>query len=279
MKISIIVPSYNYKQYIDACLQSIQMQTYRDFEVLIADGGSKDGSLQIIEMYCENDHRFKLVSQEDKGQPDAINKALAFADGEIIGFLNSDDIYLSNDVFSVIANTFSAYKDVSIVSSGGYYIQADGKYIKPIHLRYHPLDNISWMKYRVACIQPSTFWKRNVSDSISFRTDFHFSFDSVFFYEAYTRFSWLEIPNITAGYRLHGENKSMSVKSKRIIELAAFEKIKFGQKSVRGLYLTFIGKLIGLFEKLGLIGTILSKIVYFVVNSLSFLTCYRLPGI
>jgi glycosyltransferase involved in cell wall biosynthesis len=279
MKVSVAVPSYNYAQYIRACLSSIQSQTHVDFEVLIADGGSTDGSLEIIEEFCRGDSRFRLISREDGGQPDAVNKAMDMACGDIMCFLNTDDVYLNDAVFSGVVEAFDTYKDISIISAGGYYIDDRGRYIKPVRLRYHPLDNIGWMKYRVACLQPATFWKKHVYMEIGFKKEFHFSFDSVFFYEAYTRYSWLKLDDELAGYRLHGENKSTSVKSVRIRELADFEEIKFGAGCWRAIYLRAISSLIKFFEKRGEVGRVASRMTYLLVNSLAFISCYRLPGI
>jgi glycosyltransferase involved in cell wall biosynthesis len=279
MKISVAIPSYNYAQYIGACLSSIQSQSYPDFEVLIADGGSGDGSLDIIEEYCRNDSRFRLVSRKDDGQPDAVCKALDLAVGDIQCFLNADDIYLSTSAFSMIIEAFKTYQDASVISAGGYYIDSAGRYLKPVRLRYHPLDNISWMKYRTACLQPATFWKKHVYQAIGFRREFHYSFDSVFFYEAYNRYSWLELEEITAGYRLHGVNKSVQVKSVRIKELAKCEEIKFGGSSFRVFYLLSIAAIARIFEESGSIGRLCNRMLYRSVNSLAFVSGYRLPGI
>ena len=79
MKISIAVPSYNYGKYIGKCLQSIKDQVYTKYEVLLADGGSTDESLEIINKFCENDSRFTLVSTADNGQSDA---EVNYQDGE-----------------------------------------------------------------------------------------------------------------------------------------------------------------------------------------------------
>ena len=106
MKISIVVPSYNYARFIAACLGSIRQQTHQDFEVLIADGGSNDGSLEIIDQFCATDARFRLVSTSDEGQADAIYKAFAHATGDLLCFLNSDDCYLASDVLSHVIETF-----------------------------------------------------------------------------------------------------------------------------------------------------------------------------
>ena len=279
MKLTIVVPSFNYAQFLDACLSSIQHQDYANFEVLIADGGSTDNSMKIIQRYCETDSSFKLVSTEDNGQADAIQKAFVHATGEVFGFLNADDTYLAKDSFAEIVRAFEQYNDIGLVSFGGYYINAQGKWIKPINYRYHPFDGFHLMKYRTAVLQPATFWKRSVYDSIPRPATYNFVFDVVFFYRAYQQYSWLELPKPVAGYRLHGDNKSMFVKSSRIRELAEFEKIKFGPKSLRAKYLKGVASLAAFFEKHGIVGQRINGALYRGVNSLAFISCYRLPGI
>lgn len=279
MKISVAVPSFNYAQYLRACLESIRMQDHTDFEVLIADGGSTDGSLDIIGEFCRDDSRFRLVSRSDSGQPDAAAKALDMACGEIQCFLNADDLYLSDTVFTRVVRSFEAYRGVSIISAGGYYVNDSGQYIKPVRLRYHPLDNVGWMKYRVACLQPATFWKKEVYQEIGFQKEFHFSFDSVFFYDAYLKYSWLELGDAVAGYRLHGGNKSLMIRPGRVAELARFEQYKFGKYSLRAAYLFLLAGVVAVLCNLPLAGQRLCRLLYLAVNSLAFLSAYRLPGI
>lgn len=279
MKISIAVPSYNYAQYISACLESIRNQDHIDFEVLIADGGSSDGSLEIIRKFCDDDQRFRLVSTEDKGQADSIFKAFQHASGDVLCFLNADDEYLCKDALTNVVNTFESYNCVNIISYGGYYIDADGHWLKPVKYRYHPMDGFHLMKYRTAVLQPATFWRKEVYVANEWPKSFHFVFDVVFFYAAYQKFSWLELSKPIAGYRLHGNNKSMMVRPARIMELALFEEIKFGKGSLRAKYLLMIGSLVKWLQRFGNFGTHLSQIVYKIVNGLAFLSVYRLPGI
>jgi glycosyltransferase involved in cell wall biosynthesis len=272
MKISIAVPSYNYARFLEACLGSIQNQDYENFEVLIADGGSDDGSLEVIRKFCENDERFKLVSTSDNGQADSIYRAFQHASGDILCFLNADDCYLCSDVLSNVVSTFYQYQSADLVSFGGYYLDGNGHWIKQIRLRYHPFDGFHQMRYRTAVIQPATFWRKAVYDPNSWPVQFNFVFDVVFFYQAYQKYSWLELSKPVAGYRLHGENKSMSVRSSRIMELATFEGLKFGQKSLRCNYLRLIGKLVNFLESCGSIGKRISKYLYVLVNCIAFLT-------
>ena len=279
MKISIAVPSYNYARFITACLDSIRQQTHQDLEVLIADGGSNDGSLEIINQFCATDARFLLVSTSDEGQADAIYKAFAHATGDVLCFLNSDDCYLASDALSHVVEAFDNYQTVDVVSFGGYYLDADGRWLRPIQYRYHPLDGFHLMHYRTAVLQPATFWRARVYDPVNWPKHFNFVFDVVFFYSVYKKYSWLELHKPVAGYRLHGQNKSMWVKSARIRELADFEVVKFGKNSLRAFYLRGIAWMVSLFERLGKLGLYCSKGLYVLVNGLAYLTCYRLPSI
>lgn len=279
MKISVAVASFNYGRYLDACLGSLAAQTYGDFEVLIADGGSKDDSLRIIEGYCERDSRFRLVSTEDRGQADAIVKALALASGEIHGFLNADDVLIARDAFESIVQAFEAYPACSVISFIAWYVDKAGQHLKPVRHRYHPADDISMIRRRNQVVQPATYWKREVSREIPFRPDFHFVFDSVFFYEAYLRFSYLELPKPIAGYRLHEENKSLTTRSVRVRELAEFERLKFGRGSLRGSYLGGIAWLVEILERAPVLGVPLRRVLRVGVNALALLSAYRLPGI
>ena len=279
MKISISIPSYNYGNYISQCLQSIKDQDYDDYEVLIADGGSDDNSLQIINEFCKSDDRFSLVSTNDRGQSDAIIKSFAVATGDILCFLNADDCFISSNVFSKVVSSFVRYTKADIISFKGMYIDKEGKYIKEVKLRYHPLDSTANMKCRTAVLQPATFWRRVVYLDIPIEPDSHYVFDVMFFYQAYQRFSWLDLSIPVAGHRLHGLNKSLQISTTRINELAEFEKLKFGDFSLRVYYLKSIAILIRITNKLPFIGKKISKLIYLLVNSLSFLTFYRIPSI
>jgi glycosyltransferase involved in cell wall biosynthesis len=279
MKISIAVPSYNYAQYLRQCLESIKKQDFSNFEVLIADGGSSDDSLDIIKKFCDDDARFRLVSIVDDGQADSICKAFSQATGDVLCFLNADDVFLCSDVLSQVVDTFSKYKGIDVVSFGGYYIDANGKYLKPVKLRYHPLDSAGWMRYRTAVLQPATFWQKRVQDCTSIDAKYHYVFDVVFFYQIFTKFSWLELNNPIVGHRLHGVNKSLQINHERIMELAQFERLKFGRYSCRAAYLLFIAVIVYGLDKIPFFNKALKKIVYCFVNSLSFISFYRIPSI
>jgi len=105
MKISIITVSYNSAKTIGETIRSVQEQVYPDIEYIICDGASKDTTLEIINNF-NNLGNIRLISEPDKGIYDAMNKGLKIAEGDVIGFLNSDDFYCGPSVISKVAECF-----------------------------------------------------------------------------------------------------------------------------------------------------------------------------
>ena len=107
MKISIITATYNSEKTLKDTLESVLKQTYTNYEHIIVDGASKDSTMQIVKEYEEKyQGRLKYVSEKDSGLYDAMNKGIKMATGDVIGILNSDDIYASEFVLEKIVNKF-----------------------------------------------------------------------------------------------------------------------------------------------------------------------------
>ena len=121
MKISIITVVYNRTDTIEKCIESVQNQKYKDFEHIIIDGGSTDGTLRKIESVPRKNTI--LVSESDRGIFDALNKGILLSSGDIIGVLNSDDYYADRNVFQIMIDLFSgsdvdmAFGDVEFFNS------------------------------------------------------------------------------------------------------------------------------------------------------------------
>jgi len=121
MKVTIITVTYNSEECIEQCILSVLNQTYTNIEYIIIDGKSKDNTVNIIKKYAENISYW--ISETDRGMYDAINKGIEVSSGDIIGLLNSDDLFYSNDVVDSIVNTFqsnqvdSVYGDLEYVFS------------------------------------------------------------------------------------------------------------------------------------------------------------------
>jgi glycosyltransferase involved in cell wall biosynthesis len=280
LKFSVAVPSLNQGVFLRQCLQSIEAQSYRNFEVLIADGGSQDGSLEIITDFVARDARFKLISRNDEGQANGIHKAFSCAVGDIFCYLNADDSYVRSDALALVANVFASSADVGFVTGLGVYVNHDGTTKRRIRTRLQPRDGLSLMRWRTALIQPATFWQKDVMTQLTLRNDAEYSFDSWFFYDAWNHgHRFVELGEEIAGYRLHGENKSLRISGERVLELARFEDHKFGPGSYRGRYLRVVAKILATLDRAPTGARHLKRALRFLVNGLSYVTVYRLPGV
>ena len=121
MKISIITVTFNSVSVINDCLTSVKLQKYKDIEHIIIDGSSTDGTLSLLE--SKRDQFATLISEDDTGIYDAMNKGIQKSSGDIIGFLNADDFYTNSEVISKVVSTFK--KDKLLEACYGDLIYVD----------------------------------------------------------------------------------------------------------------------------------------------------------
>jgi glycosyltransferase involved in cell wall biosynthesis len=124
--VSIITPSFNQARFLESTIKSVLEQDYPRIEYILVDGGSTDGSLDIIKKY--GDKLSWWVSEEDKGQTDAINKGFARAKGEILAWINSDDTYNPHTVGAAVKYLIE-HPDIAMVYADCNFINADGQVI------------------------------------------------------------------------------------------------------------------------------------------------------
>jgi glycosyltransferase involved in cell wall biosynthesis len=136
MKISIITPSFNRVDMIGSAIDSVRDQNYPEVEHFIIDGGSTDGTLDLLKKYPH----LRAVSEPDQGMYDALNKGVSMATGEIIGFLNSDDFY-AKDAFQKMISIFAADPDVDIVWGSADFREIISGGEKIQQLIYSPTEN------------------------------------------------------------------------------------------------------------------------------------------
>jgi len=130
--VSIVTPSYNQARFLEETIQSVLAQDYTPIEYLIVDGGSQDGSLEIIQRYA---HRLAWwISEADQGQTEAINKGFAHANGEVFAWLNSDDTYLPNAVSEAVQYP-QAHPEVGMVYGDANLINETGEVIGKFQAR------------------------------------------------------------------------------------------------------------------------------------------------
>ena len=221
MKISIITISFNANDTIEKTLKSVVGQSYKNIEHLIIDGGSKDNTLEICNSFS---HISKIISESDKGVYDAFNKGLKLATGEIIGFLNADDVFYSEKAVEDLVNAFSN-NEADIVYGNLDYVNKEGKVIRNWISRPYEkgLVKKAWMP-----AHPTFYCKKEVYDHLGGYND---SFKIAGDFELCLRF--LEMNNIPSFYlnkkivkMLVGGISNSGFKSKWIIfkeELRAFK--------------------------------------------------------
>jgi glycosyltransferase involved in cell wall biosynthesis len=207
-KISIISPSYNQGKYIEEAILSVLNQHYANFEHIIIDGGSTDSTLNIIKKYPH----VRWVSEKDSGQSDALNKGFQLATGEILGWLNTDDLYLPGAFYSVL--TTIVRKNVDAVYGNYSFIDSNGKITKQIITQ----NSKKWMSLYY-CFIPSTtfFFKRTILDEgVGVDKNFHIAMDKEFFAHLYYKGYTIEkINSFVAYFRWHDRNKSLDTKENR----------------------------------------------------------------
>ncbi|WP_394775109.1 glycosyltransferase family 2 protein [Flavobacterium sp.] len=156
MKISIITVCYNSCNTIEKTILSVKKQTYKNIEYIIVDGNSKDKTVEIIQNHQKE--IFKWISEPDNGLYDAMNKGVAMATGDLVGILNSDDVFNSNTVIEDVVNFHLKY---NIEASVGNIVQhkEDGKIIRLYSSKYW---NPGKLKVGFMPPHPSIFFKRDL---------------------------------------------------------------------------------------------------------------------
>jgi len=199
--ISIVTPSFNSAKYIEECILSVQNQQYTNFEHIIVDGGSTDGTLEILKKY----EHLKWISEQDQGQSDALIKGFKKATGDIIGWLNADDVYLKG-TFQNVVNTLS---DVRVDGVYSNYLFCDEE-LRPTKeiVTHRP---VRWLAL-FHCYIPSVtfFFKRKLLDNgLTIDTDYYLAMDKEFF--AHILFAGFNIQyedKFFSMFRWHENNKS-----------------------------------------------------------------------
>lgn len=157
--VSIITPSYNQGKFIEATLLSVKNQDYSDIEHIIVDGGSTDNTLEILKKY-QGSYDMRWVSEPDRGQTDAVNKGFGMAKGEIVGWLNSDDVYFSKDVISYVVNKFEELKDADVIYGNTVDIDEDSLILRTRCAI--PCFNYKLLLLSNLICQPSAFFRKAV---------------------------------------------------------------------------------------------------------------------
>ena len=206
-RVSIVMPTLNQQRYLRAAIDSILEQSC-EAEIIVVDGGSTDGSLEILESYGD---RIRYLSEPDDGQSDALNKGLSLTTGEVIGWLNSDDVY-KPAAFSHVLRMFDdpsvkwIYGMVDVIDEQGNEIR---KWVTKIKNRRLPKLTFNQLLQTNWISQMGVFWRRDFLLTVGgLRNDYHLAMD----YDLWLRF-WRECPGTflnrtIASFRIYETSKS-----------------------------------------------------------------------
>jgi glycosyltransferase involved in cell wall biosynthesis len=176
-KLSIITPSYNQAAFIERTLRSVLDQGYENLEYMVVDGGSEDGSVEIVERY--SDQLAWWVSEPDGGQTDALNKGLERATGDIVAYINSDDYYLPG-AFDVAVEAL-ARSDALWVVGAARFVDAKDHLTEVWSPRLPVRARHWWILDPWGVPQAATFWRREAFERYGvFRRDMTYVFDTEF---------------------------------------------------------------------------------------------------
>jgi len=200
-RISIITPSYNNSKYIEDAIQSVVGQNYPDVEHLIIDGGSNDGTLDVLKKYPH----LRWISERDEGQSDALNKGFKMATGDILGWLNADDYYHAG-IFFKINDAYLNNPSIDFLYGEYQYVTEDKRFVRRIkNCRFDKN-----MLYFYGCYIPSTasfFRKKIIDDGILIDKSLRIIMDKDFFTRiALKNYHFKFLPVTMASFRLRTDN-------------------------------------------------------------------------
>ncbi|MCF7854713.1 MAG: glycosyltransferase, partial [Candidatus Pacebacteria bacterium] len=204
-RITVVTPSFNQGKFIEETIRSVLLQGYEDLEYIIMDGGSTDGTVAIIRKY--EPWLTYWQSQPDKGQTNAINAGLSRATGNVLCYLNSDDVY-EPSTFSRVGSLFA--DDTRDLIYGDYAtIDELGDVVRKV---CSPVFDVGTLMLDNYIAQPTVFMARHVWASVGpFNASLHYSMDYDFWLRAAAKgFSFQKEPSALARFRLHGESKTQS---------------------------------------------------------------------
>lgn len=203
MKISIVTVSFNAAATIAATLESVGRQTFDDIEHVLIDGGSTDGTQDVIRTMLRPGDRF--ISEPDKGLYDAMNKGVALANGDVIGILNADDMFARTDVLAQVAQAYDRHGVDAILGDVGFFRDGSpGKIVRRYDSGYFRPDRVGW---GIMPAHPGMYLTRQAYDRVGpYRTDFRIAADFEFVARAFVkhRLSFNHLPEIVVKMRLGG---------------------------------------------------------------------------
>lgn len=202
--VSIVTPSLDQGRYLREAIESVRAQAHPEVEHVVVDGGSTDGTLELLSEY----EGLRWISEPDRGQSDALNKGFALARGEVLGWLNADDAYTPGAVSAAVAaldetGAGLVYADVTRVNDDG---------VNPRRIRSRPTFDL-WTEANLGCgiYSPAVFFTREALEAAGgIDEQLHLTMDYDLWLRIGKRFRVVHVDDVWGVQRLHGAAKTMT---------------------------------------------------------------------
>jgi glycosyltransferase involved in cell wall biosynthesis len=229
-RFAIVRPSLNQSDFIGATIDSVLQQDYPNLAYLVQDGGSREETIDILKSYGD---RLQWRSETDSGQANAINRGFKQVQGDIMAYLNSDDVLLPGTL-AYVARFFSENPDVDVVYGHRVYIDSDGFEVGRCVLPHHDSEVLKWADY---IPQETSFWRRRVWEAVGpIDESFNFALDWDFLLRSQRAgFRFKRLARFLACFRVHDDQKSISM-------------MTIGQKEMRRIRAEYLDAIPGTYE-------------------------------
>jgi FkbM family methyltransferase len=216
MKVSVITPSFNQGQFLPFNIESVSGQTHDHVEHIIVDPGSSDGSRDIA---AAARHAI-LIAEPDRGQSDGICKGFARSTGDILTWLNSDDLYPDEGVLAQVADEFEKNPDVDVIYGKVNFVDEDGKFLRKGYVNPNESSLLETFQYQVGIVQPGLFMRRRVFEALGGPSD---QYEYCMDYEYWVRiasagYKWKYLDHELAHHRWWGGMKTSKGRDASSIE-------------------------------------------------------------
>lgn len=209
-KISIVMPSFNQAHFIEEAIESVLQQDYPNFELIVVDGLSTDGTIEKLKQYEGHPQIAKIIIEKDKGQSDALAKGFKLCTGQILAWLNSDDVYAPG-AFQHIASLFEQHQDCHVINGELNVIDEKSEWVSLWPRR--TIKEHQWMHFPQPIGQPSTFFTSEIYRKVGgVNAVLRYAMD----YDLFFRFvlagaNFHYTNNVLANFRVHDSSKTMSL--------------------------------------------------------------------
>lgn len=232
MKLTIVTPSYNQGKFIKRTIDSVMSQKMENLELeyIVMDGGSTDETVDILKAYGD---KILWRSEKDKGQTDAVNKGIKMASGDVIGWLNSDDIYYPK-TFQSVMQIFEANPQINVVYGNAYHIDENDNIMEEYYTEDFDYDRLKEVCY---ICQPSLFFRKLVVEKYGYLDEkLQYCMDYDYWLRLGKGEQFFHLQQFTAGSRLYAENKTLGNRRKVHEEMLLMQKKNLGRADKKWIY-------------------------------------------